>query len=453
MNYGNKVALSCSTNPIAFYIDQLHPHRFRLLVSHTMASSSMLTMMGVAVPVPQQLSDADATKLFEELCTKFGIDPKVCKYLRDTMKLQSLDDFLHAFSKSDDIQTKCVDLVQGLATPAREVSRLRQAWDAVRQAELTGLTVRKRGADDCDFDKLLSGDELRSYAKDFWDRYKVRFSAYQEPSDYLVSRIAKEIERRMCQVHPVLKVKSLMHQVRQDKHKRLKASDDFDLVITSSQDESMEMEGTVHNYLLGLFTLLLAYGKVGSSKLSTAPAVLETIDKDSTDYVSIPWDILMAYHGRIQRCAAQLPTHVAFTWIKQRDEAERQLWIEMHRTSDQTLGKIIKEIFNKREAVWEISRDIADQLNRSSVKSAAPVQPTRVGNQPASSNRPSAALASTLKNGTAICADFQTSKGCSTKGAKCGQGLHCCAVLFKNGRVCGMSNHNAIKCTKKPKSH
>jgi hypothetical protein len=144
-------------------------------------------------------------------------------------------------------------------------------------------------------------------------------------------------------------------------------------------------------------------------------------------------------------------------WIKQRDEAERQLWIEQHRTTDHTLGRIIKEVYAKQQAVWEVSREITEQLNQSAVKAGSPAVVTVVpkGAPPAPSAAAASSglsLAATLRNGQAICAAFNSSKGCKTKGASCSQGLHCCSITFKSGRVCGMSNHTALKCKKQKKS-
>ena len=41
-----------------------------------------------------------------------------------------------------------------------------------------------------------------------------------------------------------------------------------------------------------------------------------------------------------------------FTWSKTRDEEERVLWSEIHRTSKRPLGQIVKDVMARREGVW-----------------------------------------------------------------------------------------------------
>ena len=45
-----------------------------------------------ALAAPAAVDAAAAKRLFEELCAKFGMDPKVANHLSQVMKLESLED-------------------------------------------------------------------------------------------------------------------------------------------------------------------------------------------------------------------------------------------------------------------------------------------------------------------------------------------------------------------------
>ena len=87
-----------------------------------------------------------------------------------------------------------------------------------------------------------------------------------------------------------------------------------------------------------------------------APPEVETSESDSCLYVEVrarsrwtpertpralgqaPMDMLLAYHTRLAASAAQIPYSKALEWIQQRDEGERRLWADKHRTSSWSWG-------------------------------------------------------------------------------------------------------------------
>ena len=85
--------------------------------------------------------------------------------------------------------------------------------------------------------------------------------------------------------------------------------------------------------------------RAGVVQLDPQPAEPEAVDRDSTDYVEartrciargnrrsvahqVPLDIVLAYHRRLAQCATSLPPHQALQWLQQRDEEERQQWVD-----------------------------------------------------------------------------------------------------------------------------
>eukprot|EP00971_Amphidinium_carterae_P162417 3219633-Amphidinium_carterae.1 len=57
-----------------------------------------------------------------------------------------------------------------------------------------------------------------------------------EPSDYLISKILRETEKRILQVFPVWKVRTLNQQMRQER-KRHRVSENVQLVLDAEEVE------------------------------------------------------------------------------------------------------------------------------------------------------------------------------------------------------------------------
>ena len=79
-------------------------------------------------------------------------------------------------------------------------SRVSQAWLALRAARLQAADLKKKGELHDDLDAMLPKEEMDDLEDRFWARYKLQFSAENTPADMLVSRLAKEISKRLFQV-------------------------------------------------------------------------------------------------------------------------------------------------------------------------------------------------------------------------------------------------------------
>ena len=47
-----------------------------------------------------------------------------------------------------------------------------------------------------------------------------------------------------------------------------------------------------------------------------------------------------------------LPAHKRLDWLQQRDSEERAVWVAKFRESTKTLGQVVREVFNLRDARW-----------------------------------------------------------------------------------------------------
>ena len=70
-----------------------------------------------------------------------------------------------------------------------------------------------------------------------------------------------------------------------------------------------------------------------------------------------------------------------------------------------------------------------------------PPQPKAKGQEPQIPKK----FAKRMKDGTVLCPDFQHGK---CKEQNCKKGRHACAVILKNGRVCG-GRHIGMECRTK----
>ena len=118
---------------------------------------------------------------------------------------------------------------------------------------------------------LLQQQQLDTLSEMFHVRYHISLPPWLAPSDALVSRLSKELEKRLLSVRDVVKSKTLEHQLRRQK-KKVMLSEHITL-LQDEQDEEAQGPHTVAAYLDALLTLLYAYAVARVSRLPTAPAV------------------------------------------------------------------------------------------------------------------------------------------------------------------------------------
>ena len=92
---------------------------------------------------------------------------------------------------------------------------------------------------------------------------------------------------------------------------------------------------------------------------------------DSTKYVAIPLDVVMAYFFRAKRASAVLPTSKRLEWLQAFDTEERAEWVSRFRETTMPLGAVIKEVMVARDAHWLLASP--------ATASGAEVPPTSLG--------------------------------------------------------------------------
>ena len=154
------------------------------------------------------------------------------------------------------------------------------------------------------------------------------------PSDTLVSRCYRELDKRLLYAFNVWTVKNLMCQVTATRKKKKVGTDLY------VYEEEPEVSPAGH-YTDWLHTYLLALAVAGASKAPDAPSQTKTFGCDPTKYVSVPWDVLEAYYFRAVRASRHLPEDMRASWAEKLDTAERAMWVSEFREGTRTLGQVV----------------------------------------------------------------------------------------------------------------
>eukprot|EP00435_Cladocopium_sp_Y103_P072343 s416_g40.t1 len=187
---------------------------------------------------------------------------------------------------------------------------------------------------------------------------------------------------------------------------------------------------------------MLAYALAGSSRLSGAPpAKDEDVGSDTTQFVGAPLDILLKYHSRAKRVVMQLAPGKRLSWLQTKDLEERSEWVSKYQESTRTLGAIVKETYEARDAHWVVvaSTEMMAQSSAPDSASSHFQLDQKVNGK---------VVAKTMRDGTALCPAFQQGN-CKHKGALCPKGAHKCGVVTKGQRICNAANHGASTCSTK----
>ena len=181
-----------------------------------------------------------------------------------------------------------------------QMARVRRAWSAVR------LYLQQAGQDRskvalADLDSMLGDSELRDVETAFWQRYKLRFPSEVHPSDTVVSRVSRELAKRMLCVFNIWKVKNLQFQLTTVQKKR-KLGDNL---YTDEAETEELVSKDAETYLHKLYTLMLAYALAGAGPLTGVadPSKEKTLVSNSAEFVEVPLNVMLAYWFRAKRLA------------------------------------------------------------------------------------------------------------------------------------------------------
>ena len=406
---------------------------------------------------------ATAEETMAALGKTFELNVKITDYIVKELKVKSLQEFRYLATNDDQVDTVIFRGITNLEEPVKKLmlARLRRAWNAVR-ANLDDLSrVRIRGDDQEDEISAVILDELKI---NLWNRHKMFWRPETFPADSLVGKLHRQIDKRTLTVFPLGSVKTLAHQA-SNPPKRRRVSEVF--VIDLGQDDVHEICHSISDYLDKLFTLCLAYASAGSKATAGAAALTtkETQDSDTTDYIVAPLDVMLGYHARAVALSREIPARDRHEYIRRLDEAERAVWVSDFRHTTLDFGKVVLNVFRRRDAHWSyhaVTPPMQERPMQPSPrtpdhnKSSQPQPITSPGKGAGKGGKGAAdaiftpgSPALTLKNGEKLCQAYNSKAGCM-QGRDCPNGQHRCSMTTRNKRACGGSSHNFQDCRSGP---
>ena len=252
----------------------------------------------------------------------------------------------------------------------------------------------------------------------FWRRYKTRFPPELYPSDATLSRVTRELNKRMLCVFSVWKVKSLQFQLVSTSKKRKLGENLF--------TEDQELEEVVprdwESYLDRLRILLTAYALAGVQAVAGGPPANSenTVGADTTQFVQALLDVVMEYFYRAKCSASQIQPQKRLAWLQHRDTEERAVWVSKFRESTKTLGSVVREVMNLRDAHWiPVQASASGQASSASpAKPAvpavgAPAPPAKVSSFQLGRSVNGKKVARVMKDGKRLCQKAVAPEGTS----------------------------------------
>ena len=244
------------------------------------------------------LSGLDASKdpaaVFPALATAYRFDEKIAKHLVETVGLDNLLDFVHVVTCEGEWEP-IIARVPDLEQRAGQLSRVRQAWKAVRDSAQEAENRKKRGLDESD-DATLPAQQLVVLSVTFHARYKLSFPAAWEPSELLISKINRELSKRQLTVISVWKVRSIVCAAKAPR-KRQKVGD---VEILSGEREDPDHTKDLKTYIALHLVLMVGYARAGIRAVEPIPSEPEKSSSDPTDYVEVSM-CLAARQGGLAR--------------------------------------------------------------------------------------------------------------------------------------------------------
>jgi len=356
-----------------------------------------------------------------EFCTSF-VDKLV------ELKFTSLLDFKHAFASEAEIVANFCSLCGADGKLLVQQSRIRRAWWGVAAALAAKAGRATLGEGFEDLDQPLSSTELEHLDHAFNSRYKTYYPPGRSPADVVTSRSSREMSKRKLTLRDLAGIKTVAQLQHCQKKRRRIAEDIYHEEVETEHTQNMD---TVSGYLANLLTYLLSLAKAGTRPVEPLPSTPEGHSTDSTLYVQCPLDILMRYYWRAILVSEALPPQQALNVIRRQDVQERTEWVDRFRNSVLPLGQIVKAVYESRSAHWDVSNLLETNVKQSGGR----LEQSKTKNQAAPAAGTSA---KELRDGTKLCADFNSQAGCREKNC---ERYHRCSFVKGSGRVCGSYGH------------
>ena len=312
-----------------------------------------------AVVAAQQISfsartllpeDASA-KEWDKLGTIHELKAPVLAFLKEKIQRLELlanisDSDLDAFPELGEWVTK--GKLKALDV-ALELSKVRLIKAQIKQ-QLTALdsgAVRQEEA----LDEVLSSSELCTLQERFKVVHRFYFTPEQAPSDQTVSRSSREFAKRSLSMRELAKVRTQAESPQVGRTKSAPVGGNTEARLVFGAEEKSSPLGGSHDVLFRIIILLRAHAVAGIIGIPDA-ADQGQQEEDSTKLRVCPYDIVFKHQCRIERCLKEVPTEMQRAWLLKMFDLEQKYWIEQVRDTKLTIGEIMRNSLDTREALW-----------------------------------------------------------------------------------------------------
>ena len=344
-------------------------------------------------------------------------------WCESTLGLENLSDFCNLVTVSgyeselDTVILSACDDTKAAPNKALLLARLRAAWRAARASILKLEARQKTGQAVDDIDDPLDPATQDSLLDAWRKRYNLELPVHMAPSDTLLGRVWREMQRGTVTVIGIDKVRSLFAANRPQKDRFL---DLGTAKLQLRQDEDNRAAQSVAEYYQRLRVLSNAYSIAGTFKVDSKQT-------PGTKVFMAPLGVLLDYCDAVLRHATD--SQATVDWLKVRDEQCRARVVELAR-QQWPLGEAFAKAYQEQELMWQ------QPPSRKRVEPDMYAKPE----SPPSHKKPKTAKEF---RGSAFCKRWNDQRGCNKEDC---QDIHGCDILLANERPCNSTNHTRLTC-------
>lgn len=345
--------------------------------------------------------------------------------------------FAFYVDSKEEIQTLIVDQVASTRNNRTVRAALVELWRKHSAAQERRLSRAAAGIGDQDWEDPLEGFVRDRLYAAFAAYYHFRLRPTASLCDNLLARFKRELDRKQFTVVSMSRVRSQacagLHRA-----KRLKVSDTVSMDIAAADDDSSDLQG-VFDYIDRLQLVMTGWAVVGCFEVRDGSGSLRAARW-------LPWDLACEYVDRAKR-KLLLPggKMVDLGTLQKADESTREMWVDLMRNNDLTMGQAVEKCFVDASPFWlfagaEVAPAVAARSGASQTAERGRQGSNEVilvKDKDKRQARP-ARIADQTSRGKSICALWNEGK-CQ---AKCPDNkLHVCNFLLQNGHVCAAAAH------------
>ena len=306
-----------------------------------------------SLPLRSYLPPATAAAEWDRLAVAHGLRDRTRDFVKDKFKRIEL------FAQISDKELDAIPVQADLAGVGQlseiditvELAALRMVREQLRE-QLAAVSAGS-AKEEVELDSPLPTSELLSLQEKFKAHHKFFWTPEQAPSDQMVSRSSREFTKRSLSRRQLDKGKSQADSQQAGLTKSASVGGmDVDAKLVFGAAEQAAPLGGQMDTLFRIKLLLRAHAIAGIELIADPEPNPIPPDHDSTQYRVCPFDVVFRIQCRIERCLKDVPQDQAKSWLIRMFDQEQRYWIEAVRDTRMTIGQVMLQSLQQREAVW-----------------------------------------------------------------------------------------------------